>query len=388
MLEWDILSLNSDLEGSEVALLDAIDRALLPLVDELPDAFEQGKFPKDWQQRLIDLGIFGITAATQWGGAGCSYRLYGLVCERLEAVDSGLRSFFSVQNSLCIYPVLTYGSEAQKERYGRALIAGEQIGCFGLTEPDSGSDPGSMSTKATRTDSGWVLNGAKAWITNAPIADVAIIWAKTDAGIRGFLVETRTPGFQVQSVKHKMSLRASETGEIALIDCEVPKTALLPGSDVGLAGPLKCLTQARFGIAFGVLGVVESCMKAVLDYTKTRKQFNRPLASFQLVQEKLADMYTQWQVTRALNLQLAKQFDAGVFNPIAVSMAKRQACRVAREVTRMSRDLLGANGISLEYPVIRHLLNIESVYTYEGTDHVHTLALGRYLTGHNAFSDP
>jgi len=360
-----------------------VDEVVLP---QIMPAYEQAYFPDEWIQKLADLGLFGLTLPTEYGCANASYLAYGLVCQELERGDSGLRSFVSVQSSLCMYPIFTYGSDLQKAHWLPKMAKGEIIACFGLTEPDSGSDPSSMKTVAKKVADGWVLNGSKLWITNAPIADLAIVWAKTDAGIRGFLVEKSFAGFSRPTIHHKMSLRASLTGELVFKDCFVPDSHYLPGSDKGLAAPLSCLTQARYGIAWGAIGAAMACFDCARDYTLSRKQFDKPLASFQLIQKDLAHMYTEIVKAQCLNHQLAQLKQQGLSNAVMVSMAKMNACKEALNIARSARNLLGANGISLEYPVIRHMMNLESVFTYEGTDNVHHLVLGRHLTGINAFS--
>ena len=350
------------------------------------DAFRDETFPSDLIPQIGALGVLGAHL-TGYGCAGMDSVSYGLAMRELEWVDSGLRSFCSVQGALCMYPIWAFGSEAQKQRFLPPMAQGALIGCFGLTEPDSGSDPGGMRTRARKVDGGYILNGAKMWITNAPIAGLAVVWAKTDDGagpIRGFLVERDFEGFSTQTMHHKLSLRASLTGEIVLEDCFVPEANVLPGVS-GLKGPLSCLTQARYGIAWGVLGAALSCYETALDYTRQREQFGKPIAGFQLTQAKLADMGTQIVQGHLLVAHLAAQKDAGTLKPIQVCMAKRNNCAQALEIARMSRNMLGANGIMDDYPIMRHAMNLESVYTYEGTHEVHTLAIGRALTGLNAF---
>ena len=328
-----------------------------------------------------------MTLPEQVGGSHASPIAYGLVCQELERGDSALRSTVSVQSSLCMFPIFKFGSESQHQRFLPAMAKGELLGCFGLTEPDAGSDPASMQTTAKKVDGGWILNGAKMWITNSPIAQLAIVWAKTEEGVRGFIVEREFDGFTTPTITHKMSLRASITGEIILQDCFVPDENFLPGSTCGLKAPLSCLTQARYGICWGVMGAAQACLDSALDYTASRKQFDKPLASFQLVQAELAEMYSEIVKAQCLHLQLGRLKAVGEATPPMVSLAKRNACRQALHIARASRNLLGANGISLEYPVIRHMMNLESVFTYEGTDNVHTLVIGKYLTGIDALSD-
>jgi glutaryl-CoA dehydrogenase len=356
-----------------------VEKEALPL---LPAAFEEGRFPRELIPRLAELGVLGADIPEY--GAGVSYTTYGLICQELERGDSGLRSFVSVQTSLCMFPIYTYGSEAQKRRYLPEMARGRLIGCFGLTEPDHGSDPASMETRAVRDGTGWVLNGTKMWITNGTIADVALIWAKTPDGIRGFLVDTDRAGFHARPVHHKLSLRASDTAEIHLEDCRVPDEAVLPGV-VGLRGPLSCLNEARFGIAWGAVGAAMACYECALEYTKVRVQFGRPIAGFQLTQAKLVDMLTGITQGQLLALQLARLKERHRARPAQVSLAKRANVAMALSVARTARSILGANGISLEYPVIRHLANLETVYTYEGTHEIHTLAVGREITGFDAF---
>ena len=356
------------------------------VLPKLPDAFEQATFPDAFIEGSAKLGLLGMSLPSEYGGSDASSMMYGLVCEALEWGDSGLRSFVSVQSSLCMYPIFAFGSEAQKKKYLAKMAAAELIGCFGLTEPDVGSDPSRLRTHAKKVDGGWCLNGAKMWITNAPIADLAIVWAKTDDGIRGFIVEKAFDGFMRNTIHHKMSLRASNTGELIFDDCFVPDENLLPKSTIGLAAPLKCLTQARFGIAFGAIGAAKACFEAALSYAKTRKQFDKPIAAFQLVQKDLVAMFTEINKAQCFNLHLARLKDQGKASHVMVSMAKMNACKEALHIARMARNLLGGNGISLEYPVIRHMLNLESVFTYEGTDNIHTLAIGKHITDLNAFA--
>ena len=294
-------------------------------------------------------------------------------------------SFVSVQSSLCMFPIFKFGSEWQKEKYLPAMSRAEIIGCFGLTEPDAGSNPGKMTTTATKVDGGWKISGAKLWITNAPIADIAIVWAKTAEGIRGFIIEKNSPGFSSNEIHLKMSLRASITGELVFDNVFVPDDHFLPGSDSGIRAPLSCLSQARFGIAWGAIGSAMACYEVTLDYLLNRSQFEKPLASHQLIQKELADMLSEIVKAQCLNLHLGRLKAQNKITPEMVSLAKRNACQQALKIARTSRNLLGANGISLEYHVIRHMLNLESVFTYEGTDNVHTLVLGKHITGINAF---
>lgn len=348
-------------------------------------AYEAGVFPKEFITELAELGVFGMTLPEQYGGLGASAVSYGLVCQELEKGDSSLRSFVSVQSSLCMYPLFTFGSEQQKQHWLPRLARGQVIGCFGLTEPDHGSDPSGMKTTAVQVKGGWILNGSKMWITNATIADIAIVWANTAQGFRGFIVEKNFPGFTSAEIKHKLSLRASITGELSFNDCFVPDSHYLPGSEQGLRAPLSCLTQARYGIAWGAMGAAQSCYECALDYCLNRKQFGKPIAAFQLVQKDLVEMFNEIVKAQCYNLQLGRLKDAGRSNHVMVSLGKMNACVQALAIARKARSLLGANGISLEYPVIRHMTNLESVATYEGTDNIHHLIVGNYLTGINAF---
>ncbi len=382
----DLLFLDDALQDDERMIRDSVARFVAhDVLPVLPNAFEKGIFPREFIKKTASLGLLGLNLPTQYGGSDASYVAYGLVCQELEAGDSGLRSFVSVQSSLCMYPIFRYGDDAQKMRFLPQMASGDVIGCFGLTEPDSGSDPASMRTHAKKVPGGWQLNGAKTWITNATIADIAIVWAKTDDGIRGFIVEKNFKGFSSHEMSSKMSLRASVTGELFFDNVFVPDENYLPGSTKGLAAPLSCLNQARFGIAWGVMGAARACFDVTRDYLLQRTQFDKPLASFQLVQKDLADMYTEILKAQCLNMQIARLKDHHRETPIMISLAKGNACREALNIARTCRNLLGANGISIEYHVIRHMLNLESVFTYEGTDNVHTLVLGRHITGINAF---
>lgn len=382
----DLLFLDEQLRDDERMIRDSVTRFVSNDVTPLmAESFEHAHFPRQLIKQSADLGLLGLTLPAEYGGAEASYVAYGLVCQELEKGDSGLRSFVSVQSSLCMYPIFRFGNEEQKKRYLPAMAKGEVIGCFGLTEPDSGSDPGSMRTNAKKTSGGWTLNGAKMWITNAPIADIAIVWAKTDGGIRGFIVDTKAKGVSCPEIKLKMSLRASITGELVFDNVFVPDENLLPGSEKGLGAALSCLSQARYGIAWGAMGAAMACFDSTREYLLERKQFDKPLASFQLIQKDLADMYTEIIKAQCINLQIGRLKDEHRETPVMISLAKGNACRESLKIARKCRNLLGANGISLEYPVIRHMLNLESVFTYEGTDNVHTLVLGKHLTGINAF---
>ncbi len=383
--QLDFLSLDAELTEEQRLVRDTVrewvsDR-YLPLVLE---HFEAGTFPREVTPELADLGVFGPTTPEEYGGAGLDNIAYGLICQELERGDSGLRSFVSVQGSLVMYPIFAFGSEEQRRRWLPELAAGKAIGCFGLTEPDFGSNPGGMLTSARRRGAEWVLNGRKMWITNGTGCDVAVVWARAEEGILGFLVPGDAPGFSAPEQKHKFSLRASITSELVLEDVVLPDSARLPGAS-GLKGPLSCLTQARYGIAWGALGAALACFDEALRYTGQRIVFDRPLSAFQIPQKKLADMATQITLGQLCALRLGRLKDAGTLNPVQVSMGKRNNVAIALDVARTCRDMLGANGISLEYQVGRHLCNLESVITYEGTHDIHTLAIGQELTGHQAF---
>lgn len=381
----DFLLLDLQLTADERLIRDNVREFVANTVTPLmAQAFEEGLYPRHLTQSLAQLGVFGMTLPQEFGCAGANYTSYGLVCQELEYGDSSVRSFVSVQSSLVMYPIWQYGTEEQKKHFLPQLARAELIGCFGLTEADSGSDPGSMKTTATPVKDGFILNGSKMWITNGDIADIAIIFAKTPEGIRAFILEKNTPGFIQNEVKHKMSLRASHTGELVFNDCFIPHTHYLPGSHIGLAAALKCLTQARFGIAFGAMGAAQACYDTALEYCQTRQQFNQPIGSFQLVQKDLVEMLAEIVKAQTLNLQLARLMDQNQAHYAMISLAKMNACREALMIARSARNLLGANGISLEYPVIRHMNNLESVFTYEGTDNIHHLIVGRYITGLDA----
>ncbi len=358
-----------------------VSERVLPIIGE---HFEAGTFPRELIPEIAELGLFGMHLEG-YGCAGLNAVSYGLACQELEAGDSGLRSFVSVQGSLAMFPIHAYGSEEQKNRWLPRMARGEVIGCFGLTEPDSGSDPGSMRTNARRDGDSYILNGTKMWITNGGIADIAVVWAKTDDGIRGFIVERGAPGFTTSDVHHKLSLRASVTSELHFEECRVPAGNMLPNVR-GLRGPLSCLDEARFGIAWGAMGAARACYEVALDYAKTRVQFGRPIAGFQLVQQKLAIMATELVKAQLLALHLGRLKDEGLLHPVQISIAKRNNVREAIKTAREARTVLGANGITLEYPISRHSNNLESVFTYEGTDDIHTLVIGQAITGMNAFS--
>jgi glutaryl-CoA dehydrogenase len=358
-----------------------VDERVMPIIDQ---HFEDATFPKELIPEMAEIGLFGGNLPEEYGCANMNNVAYGLVMQELERGDSGLRSFVSVQGSLVMYPILAFGSEEQKRKWLPLLAKGEKIGCFGLTEPDHGSDPGGMETRAEHTAKGWLLNGTKRWITNGTIADVAIVWAKVGDEIKGFIVETRTPGFQAPEIKNKLSLRASVTSDLVLDDVLISETNLLPKTS-GLKSPLMCLNQARYGIAWGAVGAAMACYECAVDYTKGRTQFDKPLAQFQLVQEKLAHILTEITKGQLLAWRLGRLKDEDKLHFAQTSMAKRNNVRIALETARLTRDLLGASGITLEYPVFRHLCNLESVYTYEGTDHIHTLILGEHITGLPAY---
>ena len=345
--------------------------------------FTAGTFPRELIRRFGALGLLGASL-TGYGCSGMSATAYGLICQELERGDSGIRSFCSVQSSLVMYPIWAFGTEAQKERWLPPMATGEVVGCFGLTEPDFGSNPSGMLTTAVRDGDGFRINGTKRWITNGSIAQLALVWAKLDDEVRGFLVPTSSPGFSARDIHGKWSLRASVTSELILEDCRVGSDALLPGV-TGLKGPLSCLTQARFGIAFGAVGAMLACYDEALGYAQERVQFSRPIAGYQLVQEKLVTMVNEITKAQLLDLRLGRLKEKGALRPQHVSLAKRNNVYWAREIARTARDILGANGVTDEYQCGRHMLNLESVYTYEGTHDIHTLVVGQDVTGHAAF---
>jgi glutaryl-CoA dehydrogenase len=382
----DFYLLDDELSEEERQIRDTVrefvKREILPFIGEW---WLKGEFPLHLVKRFAELGLLGITAPEEYGGLNLSKRVYGIVARELEYADSGIRSFVSVQNSLVIYPILTYGSDEQKRRFLPKLISGEYIGCFGLTEPDAGSDPGSMKTHAKKTKGGYILNGSKMWITNGSIADIAVVWAKDEQGvIRGFIVEKGFEGFSTQDLKTKISLRASVTSELIFNDVFVPEENVLPYAE-GLKAPLSCLTQARYGIAWGAVGSALATFEEALNYAKSRIAFGKPIASFQLIQEKLADMLTEITEAQLIAWRLADLMDSGRANFRHVSLAKRNNVRTAIEVARKARAILGANGIMAEYHSMRHLANLEAVETYEGTYEIHTLILGEAVTGIEAF---
>ncbi len=381
----DLYDVRSLLTDEERMVQDAVgrfvDEKVLPIIG---DCFDQGRFPKELIPEIAGLGLLGATIPEKYGCAGMNGVSYGLICQELERGDSGLRSFASVQSSLCMYPIYAYGTEEQKMQYLPKMAAGEIIGCFGLTEPHGGSDPANMKTHAKKDGGDWVINGAKMWITNGNLANIAIVWAQTEDGIQGFIVPTDSKGFTAQEVHKKMSLRASVTSALFFDNVRVPEANRLPNVK-GLKGPLGCLTQARYGITWGPIGAAQACLKEVLDYTAERVLFGRPLAANQAVQIKMAEMARRITMAQLLSLQLGRLKDAGKMQPTQVSLAKWNNCRMAIDIARECRDILGGAGITTEHTAIRHALNLESVITYEGTETVHQLVVGRELTGINAF---
>ncbi|MBV9121009.1 MAG: acyl-CoA dehydrogenase family protein [Chloroflexi bacterium] len=375
----DLLSPEEQLVGETVRRL--VDDRVQPVIAE---HFEKGTFPREVIPEIARLGLFGMHLHG-YGCAGASSVAYGVACQELERGDSGLRSFCSVQGSLVMFPIWAYGTEEQKQRWLPRMAAGEALGCFGLTEPDYGSNPGGMATTARRDGSGYVINGRKRWITNGTLADVALVWAKLDGQVRGFLVERGTPGFETYEIERKMSLRASVTAELVFEDCRVSEDSLLPGVQ-GLKGPLSCLNEARFGILWGCLGAAMACYESALDYSVSRVQFDRPIGAYQLTQEKLVNMLTEITKGQLLALQIGRLKDAGKVTPAQISLGKMNNARESLEIARSARSILGANGITLDYPIVRHMLNLETVYTYEGTNEIHLLTLGREITGLAAFS--
>ena len=388
----DFLDLDGLLNDEERLGRDTVRRFVTDrIVPDVGNWFEQGTFPVEMATDLGAMGLLGMHLEG-YGCSGASAVAYGLACTELEAGDSGARSFVSVQGSLAMFPIWAFGSEEQKQQWLPAMAAGEVIGCFGLTEPDSGSDPGSMRTTARRDGDDWVVNGAKMWITNGSVANIAIVWARdaadeTGRTIHGFIVPTDTPGFAAHDIPRKMSLRASVTSELVLTDVRLPDAARLPGVST-MRGPLSCLNEARFGILFGAMGAARACYEAALDYAGSRTQFGTPIAAFQLTQRKLVEMMVRVNRGMLLALHLGRLKDAGQLSSAQVSFGKLDNVREALWVAREARGVLGANGITLEYPVIRHMNNLESVYTYEGTNEIHTLVLGQAITGINAFSAP
>jgi glutaryl-CoA dehydrogenase len=378
-LDIDRLLTDEDRLIAETVRRFAADR----VVPHLETWYEEGFFPKELGPEIGELGLLGMHLSG-YGCAGASAVSYGVACRELEAADSGLRSFVSVQGSLAMFPIWKYGSEDQKQQWLPRMAAGELIGCFGLTEPDSGSDPAAMKASARRAGGDWVLNGTKMWITNGGLADVAVVWARTDEGVRGFLVPRGTKGFTTQDIHRKFSLRASVTSELLLDDVRLPEDAVLPGV-TGMRGPLSCLSEARYGILWGAVGAARTCFEAALEYAKSRPQFGRPIASFQLTQQKLVNMMLELQKAQLVALHVGRMKDEGRVRPEHVSFGKLNNVREALSIAREARTILGANGISSEYPVMRHANNLESVLTYEGTSEIHTLILGQALTGEKAF---
>ena len=381
----DLYDVRSLLTDEERMIQDSVarftDERVLPIIG---DCFDEGRFPSELVPEIAALGLFGSSLPEKYGCAGLNSVSYGLICQELERGDSGIRSFVSVQSSLCMYPIFAYGNEEQRERYLPGMARGEIIGCFGLTEPHGGSDPANMKTVAKKDGGDWIINGAKMWITNGNLADVAIVWAQTDEGIQGFLVDKGTPGFAAQVIHKKMSLRASVTSALFLDNVRVPDSQRLPNVK-GLKGPLGCLTQARYGITWGPIGAAIASYQCAREYSQSRILFNRPLAANQAVQLKLADMARRITLAQLLSLQLGRLKDAGKMQPAQVSLAKWNNVRMALDISREARDVLGGAGITTEYAPIRHALNLESVITYEGTETVHQLVIGREVTGINAF---
>ena len=389
--EGDLFNIDAALTEEERAIRDTIrqfvDEKILPIIGE---CYVTGRFPTELIPELADLGVLGASLPEEYGCAGLSSVAYGLIMQELERGDSGIRSFASVQGALVMYPIFAFGSEEQKHHYLPRLAKAEMIGCFGLTEADHGSNPSGMVTRARQqADGSWILNGAKMWITNGSMAHVAVVWAKTgdsveDSSIRGFIVPTNTPGFSARDQKGKLSLRSSDTSELVMVDVHLPANALLPLSG-GLKSPLMCLTQARYGISWGVLGAAMACFEEATEYSKNRVMFDRPIGGFQIQQVRLADMLTEITKGQLVSLHLGRLKDAGNFTPVQVSLAKRNNVDMATNIAREARRLLGANGILAEYGAMRHMANLESVYTYEGTHDVHSLILGQAITGLAAF---
>ncbi len=381
----DYFNIESLLSADEKMIRDTVrefvSAEIIPIIEKYN---REGKFPYQLVEKMAALGLYGVTLPQKYSGAELNSVAYGLIMQELERGDSGIRSFVSVQSSLVMYPIYTFGSEEQKDFWLLQLAQGEKIGCFGLTEPDYGSNPGGMITKAEKVKDGYLLNGAKMWITNGTIADVAVVWAKLDGIVRGFLVEKGMKGFTAPEMKGKHSLRASVTSELIFDNVFVPDKNILPKSE-GLKNALMCLNQARYGIAWGVVGSMMACYDTALNYSKSRIQFGKPIASFQMTQEKLVFMITEITKAQLLNLQLGRMKDKGTLKHTHVSMAKRNNCEKASEIAKLAREILGANGILDEYPVMRHLANLESVKTYEGTHEMHTLIIGEDITGISAF---
>ena len=381
----DFLDLDALLSPEEKMLRDTVRQfvgeRVMPGIEKW---FEAGEFPREMATEIGSIGLLGMHLEG-YGCAGTSAVSYGLACLELEAGDSGFRSFVSVQGSLAMFPIWKFGSEEQKEQWLPSMATGDSIGCFGLTEPDAGSDPNSMRTHAKKDGDDWILNGTKMWITNGGIADIAIVWAKTEGGVRGFIVPRGTPGFTTRDIHRKLSLRASVTSELIMDDCRLPADAVLPGV-TGMKGPLSCLSEARYGIVWGAMGAARSCYETALEYSKNRKQFDTPIGGFQLTQQKLVNMMVEINKGILLALHLGRMKDDGKLAPEHVSFGKLNNVREAIKIAREARTILGANGITLEYPVMRHANNLESVLTYEGTSEIHTLILGNAITGLEAFS--
>ena len=383
--ELDLLSINELLHDDEKMIRDSVrkwvDDAVLPIIEE---QYQKAEFPIQLVPQMGEMGLLGSNLPERYGCAGINNVAYGLIMQELERGDSGLRSFASVQGALVMYPIFSWGSEAQKDHWLPKLASGEKVGCFGLTEPDTGSNPGGMKTTAQKDGNSYILNGAKMWITNGTISDVAVVWAKLDGIVRGFLVEKGTPGFTAPEIKNKHSLRASVTSELVFQDCRIPADNLLPGT-TGLKNALSCLTQARYGIAWGAIGAAMACYDEALNYALTRIQFDKPIASFQLIQNKLVYMATEITKGHLLVLQLGRLKDQNKMNFAQVSLSKRNNVYHALEIARLARDILAANGIVSEYQTMRHMCNLESVKTYEGTHDIHTLIIGSHLTGIEAY---
>tara|TARA_B100001029_G_scaffold174830_1_gene175409 strand:- start:501 stop:1670 length:1170 start_codon:yes stop_codon:yes gene_type:complete len=382
----DYLNINSHLNENEImaqkATKEFVNKEILPIIDI---HFEQAKFPNMLISKMADMGFLGINLPKKYGGNNLNNIFYGLICQEIERGDSSIRSFISVQNSLVIYPIFKYGSQNQKDKWLPLLANGTSIGCFGLTEPDYGSDPGNMQTLAEKVSGGYILNGTKMWITNGTISDISIIWARTNKNIiRGFLIEKDMKGFSTTEIKHKWSLRSSITSELIMQDVFIPDENLLPNIE-GLKGPLSCLNQARYGIGWGAVGSAMAVYESSVKYAKDRIQFSKPIASFQLIQDKLVWMLTEITKGQLLSYHLGKCKDKGTATPQQISMVKRNNTWMARECAKIAREIHGANGISGEYPIMRHLMNLESVYTYEGTFDMHTLIVGEDITGISAF---
>ena len=380
----DLLDIRSDLTEEELMVKDSVarfvDDKVLPIIKE---SFENHTFANELVSDIADLGLFG-SSINGYDCAGLNSICYGLICQELERGDSALRSFVSVQSSLVMFPIHAYGSDEQKDKWLPQLAKGSKVGCFGLTEPHGGSDPTNMKTHAKKDGDDWILNGSKMWITNGSIADVCVVWAMTDEGVRGFLVEKDMPGFDAQEIHNKFSLRASITGALFFDNIRIPNSNVLPGI-VGMKGPLSCLSQARYGISWGVIGAAQACLEEALNYSKERILFNKPVSHTQTIQIRLADMSRRITTAQLLSFKLGKLKDAGKLTPSQISVAKWNNCRMALDIARDARDILGGSGISAEYVPIRHMLNLESVITYEGTETVHQLVVGKELTGINAF---